>query len=75
VRRMIITAVLGLGVLVATAAPAAAAGWTYTGYWYKTAAACEKAWQDAHGGPNNPTPPHQCRYNAVGVYELWAYQV
>ncbi|GAA3357534.1 hypothetical protein [Saccharopolyspora gregorii] len=69
-------AALGLGLLLATAAPAAAAGYVYTGKWYDTAAACEKAWSDAHGGGGGTALPHQCRHNAAAnVYELWAYQL
>lgn len=69
-----IGAVLGLGVLAATATPAAAAGWVYTGHWYHSEAKCHAAWQDMVGGPGVPSPPHECRRNSTGVYELWAYQ-
>lgn len=72
-KRFAIGAVLGFGMLLATAAPAMAEGYVYTGKWYNTAAACEKAWDDAHGG--GPSLGHECRRNAVGVYELWAYQL
>jgi hypothetical protein len=75
VKRMIIAAALGLGVQAATATPAAASGYVYTGQWFTTKAACDRAWQNEHGGPGVPTTPHQCRYNPVGVYELWAYEV
>ncbi|MCX2730164.1 hypothetical protein OOZ19_07915 [Saccharopolyspora sp. NFXS83] len=66
-------AALGIGMLPATAAPAAAEGYVCTGNWYNTAAACEPAWDDWHGG--GMSPGHECRRNAVGVYELWVYQL
>ncbi|WP_396287014.1 hypothetical protein [Amycolatopsis sp. PS_44_ISF1] len=76
-KRMVIAVLAGLSVLTAAAAPASASasGFVYTGMWYKTKSACEKAWQKGQGGPLNPSLPHQCRYNKVGVYELWAYQL
>ncbi|MGW1680103.1 hypothetical protein [Saccharopolyspora sp. NPDC002376] len=73
-RKFVIGAVLSLSALAATAAPAAAAGWQYTGYWFHTKAQCEKKWSDMHGGPQNPTPPHKCK-KAGDVYQLWAYSL
>ncbi|MEV0056207.1 hypothetical protein AB0H34_37700 [Saccharopolyspora shandongensis] len=72
VKKFAIGAVLGLSVLAATATPAAAEGWNYTGHWYYTEAQCEKAWEDMTGG--GPSLPHECRHNN-GVYELWAYSL
>ncbi|MGW0893903.1 hypothetical protein [Saccharopolyspora sp. NPDC002578] len=64
-------ALLGFGMLVATAAPAAAVGWYYTGYWYPSAAACEQGYQDLVNNPGGADLPHECRHTGVGVYELW----
>ncbi|WP_020124743.1 hypothetical protein [Streptomyces canus] len=75
VKKLAIAALLGLGVLTATTGPAAASGYVYTGYWYSSYAACEQAWTNSHGGPGGTSLPHQCKYNSVGVYELWAYQL
>ncbi|ANY08309.1 hypothetical protein [Pseudonocardia sp. HH130630-07] len=72
-RKLVIGAVLGFGMVLLSAAPASAEGYVYTGKWYPTAAACEKAWSDAHGG--GPSLGHQCRHTGAGVYELWAYQL
>jgi len=33
-KKLVVGAVLGLGMLVATATPAMALSWYYTGYWY-----------------------------------------
>lgn len=65
-------ALVGFGMLLATATPAAAAGWYYTGHWYNSAQACEKGYQQMVGGnPGGADLPHECRRNGVGVYELW----
>lgn len=72
-KKFVMGAVLSLGVLAATAAPAAATpGLSYTGKWFHTKAQCEKYWTDSHGGPQNPTGPHQCRHHQAGHWELWA---
>jgi hypothetical protein len=75
VKKLALAALLGFGLLTATAGPASASGYVYTGHWYSTKAACEQAWTDSHGGSGGTALPHECRYNAVGVYELWAYQL
>lgn len=70
IRKIVTGALVGLGLLVATAPSASAATWYYTGYWYYSAAACEQGYRALVGG--NPVDrPHECRYNPVGVYELW----
>lgn len=72
IRKIVASALLGLGMLVVTAPSASAATWYYTGYWYNSAAACERGYQELVGGnPGGVDRPHQCRYNPVGVYELW----
>ncbi|MFR9730694.1 hypothetical protein ACL03H_15840 [Saccharopolyspora sp. MS10] len=73
-KKLAVGAVLGMGMLLATATPAMAGGYVYTGKWYSSAAACEKAWENMTGG--GASLGHQCRYNKGGnVYELWAYRL
>lgn len=72
-RKVLACILLGLGMLALPAIPAAAApasGWYYTGYWYYSPIACELGYQRMVGN-NQGDLPHQCRLDAVGVYELW----
>lgn len=69
-KKFIVGSLVGLGVVVGAATPASAAGWYYTGYWYPTTAACEAGYQSMVAGQATDLP-HECRLDAVGVYELW----
>ncbi|GAA1988575.1 hypothetical protein [Amycolatopsis minnesotensis] len=73
-RKILAGTVLGFGVLLATATSASAADLHYSGYHYPTVRACEDGyWNLIPHGPGDPNwdGPHECRWNPVGVYELW----
>ncbi|MET8763317.1 hypothetical protein [Lentzea sp. NPDC004782] len=71
-RKLVLGAALGLGLLAASAVPALAGDWYYTGHWYDSAGACEEGYQQMVPPGSGGDLPHECRYNAGGnVYELW----
>ncbi|GHF44909.1 hypothetical protein FHX82_001786 [Amycolatopsis bartoniae] len=69
-RKLVVGILVGLGALVVTATPASASGWYYTGYWYSSSFYCEAGYQQLVGDQQVDLP-HECRLDAVGVYELW----
>ena len=69
-RKLLLAAACVVATSTANALPASAAGWYYTGYWYFSAPACEAGYQQLAAGKEFDLP-HECRYNPVGVFELW----
>ncbi|MET8759920.1 hypothetical protein [Lentzea sp. NPDC004782] len=67
---------LTLGLLTASATPALADSWYYTGYWYYSVEGCEAGYQQMLPPGSHTDLPHECRYNAGGnVYELWRFRL
>jgi hypothetical protein len=69
-KKFMVGALVGFGVIVGAATPASAVGWYYSGYWYNTSGECEAGYQRLVAGKDFDLP-HECRLDAVGVYELW----
>ncbi|QWF80970.1 hypothetical protein [Amycolatopsis sp. CA-230715] len=69
-RKILAGTVIGFGVLLATATSASASDLHYSGHHYPSYDSCEAGYRDLVG--NTPIDqPHECRWNPVGVYELW----
>lgn len=66
IKKLVAGGLLGLGMLVATAAPAFAD--TYSGLWYRDGRACDIA---ALGAQATGHTGAYCWQDSVGVYELW----